>query len=128
MGQNGKRLTIIVSLVLIVILFFYYYVFNIYETTVETWPKNLFADNSSTVNISINPVNAFGFKIPFRKIYGSFEITGGKHLVDIVKEDDINGILTLRAKNKVGKVIIYVKSKYSFLPSLVEINIYPNTA
>jgi hypothetical protein len=128
MKKNGKKVTIVISLFLIIIVFICYYIFNIYETIIETEPKNLFADSRSVVNISISDVNALGFKVPFRKIFGSFEITEGKDLVDIIKENDKNGSLSLRAKNRTGKVVIYVKSKYSFLPSLVEINIYPNTA
>jgi hypothetical protein len=128
MGKNGKILILFTSLSLIIILSVFYYVFNVYETEIETEPKNLFADNRSVIVISIYPVNALGYKIPFRKINAGFEIKEGRDLIEIVKEDDKNGCMVLRAKNMTGKVIIYIKSKYSLLPSLVEINVYPNTA
>jgi hypothetical protein len=128
MEKYGKRLIIIASLSLVIVLLIFYYVFNIYETTIETKPENLFADKQSEVTISITPVNAFGFKVPFRKIPAGFEISEGKDLVDIIKEDDKNGSLILRAKERTGKVVILIRSKYSLLPSLVEIYIYPNTA
>jgi len=128
MGKNEKKLIIFISLFLVIIVFICYYIFNIYETIIETQPKNLFADSQSVVNISIYPVNALGFKVPFRKICGNLEITEGKDLVDIIKEKDKNGSLSLRAKNRTGKIVIYVKCKYSLLPSLVEINIYPDTS
>ena len=128
MLKNGKKVILLVSLSLIVILFCYNYIFNIYETTIITEPQNLYANSHSVVKILINPVNALGFKVPFRKISSSFEITEGKDLVDIVKQDNKSGYLVLRARNKTGKVVIYIKSGYSFLPSLVEINIYPNSA
>jgi hypothetical protein len=105
-----------------------YYIFNIYETTIETFPKNLFADNQSVIKISINPVNAFGWIIPYRKISGSFEITEGRDLVDIIKEDDRTGVICLRARLRTGKVVVKVISNYSFLPSIVEISIFPNNA
>jgi hypothetical protein len=127
MQSNGKKLTIIVSLFLIIILLVCQYVFNIYETKIDIIPNKLFVNGLSITNISIIPVNALGFKIPFRKISGTFEIVEGKELVDILREDDGKGRISLRAKNSSGKVVIYVKSKKSFLPSLVEINIYPNT-
>lgn len=128
MGKNGKILVVFISLSLIIILSVFYYVFNVYETEIEIKPKDLFADNHSVTTISIYPVNALGLRIPFRKINAGFEINEGKDLVEIVKEDDRSGCIVLRAKNKTGKVVVYVKSKYSLLPSLIEINVYPNTA
>ncbi|MDR3627807.1 MAG: hypothetical protein P4L45_13280 [Ignavibacteriaceae bacterium] len=128
MEKNGKILVVFISLSLIIILSVFYYVFNVYETEIEIKPKELFADNHSVTTISIYPVNALGLRIPFRKINAGFEINEGKDLVEIVKEDDRSGCIVLRAKNKTGKVVVYVKSKYSLLPSLIEINVYPNTA
>jgi hypothetical protein len=128
MEKHGKILIVFISLSLIIILSVFYYVFNVYETEIETGPKELFADNHSVATITVYPVNALGFRIPFRKINADFEIKEGKDLIEIVKEDTKNGIIVLRAKNRTGKVVIYVKSKYSLLPLLVEINVYPNTA
>jgi len=128
MKKYGNSLTIIISLLLIIILPAFYYVFNIYETDIETSKDNLFADSRSVVSICVYPVNALGFRVPLRKINASFEIEEGKGLVEIIKENDNEGMIVLRAKNLTGKVVVYVKTKYSLLPSMIEINIYPNTA
>ncbi len=115
-------------ILLIICLASYYYLFNIYETTININPLNLFADNHSTASITIIPVNALGWKVPFRNIPADFEIKEGRQLVDIIYEDKKRGKLILQAKNITGTVVIYVKSKYSLLPSLVEIHIFPNYA
>ena len=128
MKRYGNSLIIIISLLLIIILSAFYYVFNIYETEIETGKNELFAGSRSVVSIHVYPINALGFRVPFRKITASFKIEKGKNLVEIFKEDDDGGLIVLRAKNTTGKVVVYVKTKYSLLPSIIEINIYPNAA
>jgi len=125
-----KPLNIFVSLIIILIIALaaYSYIFKIYETKVESSARNLFADNNSTVIITAVPIDALGMKAPFRKVSSKFEIREGNVLVDIISEDNYSGKLILRAKNKIGKVIIYVKPELSLLPTLIEINIYPNLA
>lgn len=128
MLNSGKTLILILSISLLIVFLVYHYVFNIYETTVQVEPENLFAGSKSTIRITVLPINALGFKVPFRNIYSKFDITEGKELVNIVKEDNQNGSLSLKAKNGTGKVVVIIHSGYSLLPSLVEINIYPNAA
>ena len=126
--KNPLAILVIIILIAIIGLASYSYIFKIYETKVETSAQSLFADNNSTVIISVVPVNSFGWKAPFRKSKAAFEIREGKELVDIVSEDDSSGTLILHAKYKTGKVIVYVKPELALLPTLVEINIYPNLA
>ena len=126
--KNPGIILIFVVVLLIVSLAGYYYIFNIYETVIETSSKSLFADGHSTITITVVPVNALGWKVPFRNVSSNFEIREGRDLVNILYEDKNSGKLILQAKHRTGTISIYVKSKYSLLPSLVEINIVPNFA
>ncbi|HSP88950.1 MAG TPA: hypothetical protein VLN45_12515 [Ignavibacteriaceae bacterium] len=121
-------LVIYISIVLIIIIgfFFYQYLVKIYETTVIVEPKELFADNQSTVTINVIPLNAFGWKALFRNSPAEFEITEGKSLVEIIEQNKEEGKLILKAKSETGKVVVTIKSKYSFLPMIAEIIIHPN--
>ncbi len=116
---------IFVALIILAALFSFLYVFNIYEVTYLVNPPSLFANNESTVTISSEPINAFGWRAPFRNAPADFNIKEGSDLIEIMFEDNHKGILKLKAKNKHGKIVIYIKSKYALLPSAVEINIYP---
>ncbi len=102
------------------------YVFNIYEVNLKVNRTKIYADGQSILKIETVPINAFGFKAPFRKSFTKFEIIEGKQLIDIIKKDEKNGIFVLRAKYETGKVVINVKSKHSLFPSIIEIDILPN--
>ena len=117
----------ILSIILLIIFFSgYYYFFNIFETVIRVNPQNLYADNHSATTIEVIPINALGMKVPFRNVPADFEIREGKQLVDIISENKNEGVIKLKAKSNTGTVVIYVRSKYSLLPSLVEIHIYAN--
>ncbi len=116
------------SLIILVVIFSYLYIFNIYEITYSVNPSSLYSDNESMVIVTSDPINAFGWKIPFRNAYAEFNIKEGKDLIDILSEDNKKGILKLKVKNKTGTVVVYIKSKYALLPSEVVIHIYPNVA
>lgn len=109
--------------IILILIFSFLYIFNIYEVTYTIKPQSLYADSNSTVMISSKPVNAFGWKAPFRNAHAYFDIKEGKDLIDILSEDNYKGILVLKAKNKPGKIIVYVKSDCALLPSSFEINI-----
>jgi hypothetical protein len=127
--MRRKNIYIITALIfLILILLFYQYVFNIYEVNFIIEPKSLFADNQSILSITAIPINAFGWKVPLRKAAADFEIREGNDLIDVVRNDRINGELIIKAKSKPGKVVILIKPELSILPSSFEIQIYPNTA
>jgi hypothetical protein len=86
----------------------------------------LYADNTSSLIIEVLPINSLGWRAPFRKTYAEFTINEGKELIEIVFLDSSHGILKLKAKEKSGKVSVRCKSKYSLLPSTIEIIIEPN--
>ncbi len=120
--------TITFLILIILVLAAYYYLFNIYEVTYTVNPKQLFADNHSTVTIKVIPINALGWQVPFRQIPAKCQIIEGNNLVQIVKKDSQTGTFILSAKDKTGIVVVRIKSRYSLLPSSVEIHIYPNYA
>jgi hypothetical protein len=120
-----------IYLILILIVFVagfssYHYIFSIYEVTYKITPDKLYADNNSALIIEVVPINSFGWKAPFRKTFSEFTINEGKDLVEVIFQDNSNGILRIRAKEKPGKVSITIKSNYSLLPSTIEIIIEPN--
>ena len=125
--MKKSRIYLILSIIILIIFFScYYYFFNIFETVIRINPKNLYADNQSTAVIEVIPINALGMKVPFRNVSADFEIREGKQLVEVISENKNEGVIKLKAKSNTGTVVIYVRSKYSLLPSLVEIHIYAN--
>src|SRR5690606_37611072 len=126
MEKKGIIIYTVIILSLIIFFLFYQYFVKIYETTVNVEPDKLFADNQSTIIISVIPLNGFGWKALFRNSPAEFEIQEGKNLVEIVKYDSENGKLILKAKSETGKVVVKIKTKFSLLPMVAEIFIYPN--
>jgi hypothetical protein len=126
-----RRINIFLIFILLIIIAgfaAFHYLFSIYEVIYKITPQKLYADNSSTVVIDVVPLNSLGWKAPFRKAYSDFILVEGKELVDVILIDNVNGKLILKAKEKPGKVTITIKSKYSLLPSTLEIIIEPNVA
>jgi len=126
MKRGSPAIYISIFIIVVIGFLFYQYIIKIYESTVEVEPKNLFADNQSTVTISVIPLNSFGWKALFRNAPAEFEITEGNTLVEILLHDKENGKLILKAISSTGKVVVQIKSKYSLLPMVVEIIIEPN--
>jgi hypothetical protein len=116
------------ALIILLVIFAFFYVFNIYEVIYLVQPDSLYADNHSTATITAQPINSFGWAIPFRKVAAEFEIKEGNDLVEIILKNNEDGKMKLRAKNKTGTVVVFIKSKYALLPSSVEIHIYQNLA
>ena len=108
--------------------FVYLYLFNIYEVEISVIPKELFADNQSSITIQVFPLNSFGKRIPFRYVSAKFRINEGKELVAVKKLDESHGLMILRAMNKTGTVVVFVDPEKSLLPSLITIQISPNYA
>ena len=119
---------IIISFIIILGLLSYHYLINIYEVTYSINPENLFADYKSTVTIETIPLNALGLRAPFRHSRTNFQIIQGSQLVNVIREDFLRGICVIRAKGQTGKVVVYVKSVNSLLPSEIIIFIYPDYA
>jgi len=120
---------IIAAILLFIVVFLsFQYIFSIYEVIYSVNPRELFADNKSTVTISAVPLNSFGHKAPFRSVSTVFNIAEGSELADIVSKDEKNGSLTLRAKEKPGIIVIHAKAEKSLLPSSIEIPVQLNIA
>jgi len=117
---------VIIIIVAFVIVFSSLYIFNIYEIDLKVNRTKIYADGQSLVKIETIPINGLGFKTPFRKSFTKFEITEGKGLIDIIKKDERNGIIILKAKYETGKVVIIAKAKHSLFPSIIEVEILPN--
>ena len=126
--RRGNIILIVILLFLIVALFAYENLLRIYEVEISVEPRELFADNQSTVTIRAYPLNSIGKRIWFRTVFAKFRIEGGGDLVTIKKLDEANGYLILQAKNKTGVVSVIVTTKKSLLPSLIKIKINPNYA
>jgi len=127
--MRRKEIYLILFLILLIVsLFVYMYVFNIYEVNISVKPKELFADNQSVVTIHTIPLNSFGARVPFRNVFSDFKINEGENLVTIVRQDNLNGILIIKAKDRTGKVEVIIKTEKSLLPSVVDIFIRPNFA
>jgi hypothetical protein len=124
-----KRSTIIflsIAIFLFVSFLFYKYFINIYETIVKVEPEKLFADSQSSIVVSVIPLNALGWKALFRYSTAEFEIIEGNSLAEIQFTDSVHGKLILKAKSETGKIVVRIKSEYSFFPMIVEIPVYPN--
>jgi hypothetical protein len=120
-----KMILLPISIILFLILIFalWQYVFTIYEVSIETSPAFLIADGKSTVMIKAIPLNALGFKAPFRKSPLNFEIKEGRELVSIIKTNDQGGEIVIQAHTKEGKISVLIKPKFSLEPSIVEVPI-----
>jgi len=129
--ESNKKIYFITGIILfsITITFLtYYFIFNIYEVTIKTEPKFLFADQNSKIKIEVIPVNALGWQVPFRKAKSNFEIREGSEFVEIEQLSEDEGLLILRSKGRPGKVGIVITSNYSLLPMYIEIEILQTTA
>ena len=126
--RRKEIILIIILITLITGIFAYTYLFKIYEVEISVTPKELYADNQSTVTIQTYPINSFGKRILFRTISAKFEITEGNNLVSIEKLNIKNGLMVLKAKDKTGSVNVLVTPEKSLMPSLIQIHIVPNYA
>lgn len=127
--MNKRRINIYTAVIIILLVIgflFYQYLVNIYEVTVLVEPEALYADNHSTVIVSVIPLNSFGWKALFRTVTAEFVIEEGNSLVETIKTDTKNGKLFLRAKYETGKITVRIESEYSLLPTIIEIPVYPN--
>lgn len=103
------------------------YVFNVYGDIIIKQPDNIYAEHSSTIKITVIPVNAFGWKIPFRKSNAEFVIIRGESIVEIIEENRPQGFIILHSKGIPGIVEISVKSRFSLFPNLVTFEIFALT-
>ncbi len=126
MKERATITTIIILILLIAAFAVYNYLISIYEVIYRIEPQNLYADYKSEVTVTAVPINGMGGRAWFRKAGAEYILTEGKNLVEVIKNDEAEGVLVLRAKDKPGIVRITAKSKFALLPSPIAIDIYPN--
>ncbi|MFB3057697.1 MAG: hypothetical protein ACE1ZQ_11120 [Ignavibacteriaceae bacterium] len=105
----------------------HYFIFSIYEVKIVVKPNEVFADPSSVIKVTANPINAMGWEVPFRTVKAKFKILEGNNLVTIKLVDEENGIILLQSIGTEGKVGIYVDSEYSLFPSYIVVQILPKS-
>jgi len=105
----------------------HYFIFSIYEVKIIVKPKEVFADPSSEIKVTAEPINALGWEVPFRTVKAEFKILEGNDLVTIKLVDEENGFILLQSMGTEGKVGIYIDSEYSLFPSYIEVQILPKT-
>lgn len=113
---------------LLLALVLFNYVFSIYETKFDVTRDVLYADGAATATITATPINAWGFKAPFRKGMTKYIIEEGADKVDVLINDEVNGVFSIRSKLIAGKVVIRATPAKSLFPTKFELEIYPNTA
>lgn len=73
------------------------------------------------VKVSSKPLNALGWRAPFRNVSNNYRVISGNEYVEDFQSDGINASFVL--KNSGGDTIkISVKSKYSLYETLLEFN------
>ena len=126
----SKNMWILFGFIFAVLLavFIFNYVFSVYETKYELSTSVLYSDGNTTAVLLAIPINAWGFKAPFRNSNTRFEFEEGAGKVEVLIKDEVRGVLKIRSKQESGKVVIRATPKNSLLPTVFEILIYPNQA
>ena len=123
MNNKFKVFSLAILVLFLIGFILYYFIFNIYEIEVTVSPKIVFADPSCEIQIEIKPINALGWKVPFRTATGKFKIVKGNNIVEIIKVKENVGVFILRSKGMEGIVGIYIESDFSLFPSYVEVSL-----
>lgn len=117
---------ILILIIAIILFFLWQYVFSIYEVFYKTEPEHLYTSADSVIKLEAVPLNALGFRAPFRNAPFTYEWESGRQLVEIVEDRHEQGYLVLRSAGSEGTVVIKIKGRYTLLPSLIEIRILAN--
>ncbi|MFA8342246.1 MAG: hypothetical protein ACEPO8_04665 [Rhodothermaceae bacterium] len=124
--MTDKLIYLIISIVVFTLLLLcWQYILAVYEVKFQVSETQLFADNESETTIIAVPINAMGFKAPFRKTEISYKFETGSDLVETENNSE-EGIIKLKAKNETGTVVLFIKSDYSLMPTKIEIIINSN--
>jgi hypothetical protein len=124
--RRGQIYFIAAVAVVIIILLGFQYLISIYEVDITAEPAVLYADNVSECTIRTIPLNSLGWPVPFRKAPAQIEIREGEDLIEVVEIDEFRGIIKIRAKERTGTVVIYIKPEKALLPSSIEVRILPD--
>ena len=105
----------------------HYFIFSIYEVNIVVKPKEVFADPSTEIKVTVIPINAMGWEVPFRTVRAKFNILERDDLVTIKLVNEEEGFILLQSIGMEGEVGIQIDSEYSLFPSYIEIQIFPKT-
>src|SRR5690606_12319527 len=108
MQRRHRIILLILPVALLLLIFLSMYGLNIYGDVIVKHPASLFADTTSRIKVEVVPVNAFGWKIPFRKSRSEFILIEGQLLVKVVEINSESGFIILEAKGIPGIVEIQV--------------------
>ena len=122
-----KIFILIFTMLVIMGYILHYFIFSIYEVNIAVNPEVVFSDPSTEVKVTVKPINAMGWDVPFRTVKAKFKILEGDNLVKIKLVDEENGFILLQPIGMEGKAGIYIESEYSLFPSYIEIQILPKT-
>ncbi|MGB5847334.1 MAG: hypothetical protein WBH40_02535 [Ignavibacteriaceae bacterium] len=123
-----KKTFILLFIILILAGFnLHYFIFSIYEVNIVVKPNVVIADPSTEIKVTVKPINAMGWDVPFRTVKAKFKILEGNDLVIIKLVNEENGFILLQSIGTEGKVGINIDSEYSLFPSYVEVQILPKT-
>jgi hypothetical protein len=86
------------------------YLFSIYEVTISEVPKELAVGD--TVTITVTPINALGFKPPFRSCPFEVSVIKGDKLLQKIEPGKY-------LATSPGEVELLIKPKYALKPSPV---------
>lgn len=99
------------------------YFFNIYEVRYHV-SKNISSPAlGSIISVEAIPVNSFGYHALLRSSHSRFYIEEGEGLVEVVKSKSDEDNFVLRAKGEKGRIVILIKSKFSLLPTKIEVQL-----
>ena len=122
------KIFILVFIILVLAGFiFHYFIFSIYEVKIIVKPKVVFADPSTEIQVTVIPINAMGWDVPFRTVKARFKILEGTGLETIKIVNEKDGFILLQSTGTEGKVGIYIDSKYSLFPTYIEVQILQKT-
>jgi hypothetical protein len=123
-----KKTFILLFIILILVGFnFHYFIFSIYEVNIVVKPNVVIADPSTEIKVTVKPINAMGWDVPFRTVKAKFKVLEGNDLVIIKLVNEENGFILLQSIGTEGKVGINIDSEYSLFLSYVEVQILPKT-
>ncbi|MCL4539804.1 MAG: hypothetical protein M1378_09460 [Bacteroidetes bacterium] len=70
----------------------------------ESYPKKIFINTATPVDIKVVALNRIGFRIPFMRLHGKFIIPEGATKIQVLKTEDDEMIF--RTKSTAGKLVV----------------------
>jgi hypothetical protein len=106
----------------ILVIFYLFYFFNIYEFSYKI--DSIYTDNEITkILVLYFPINAFGYKIPFRKIKTNFKIISECDSLEILPQYKNHCMITFDKLMEEEKIRILAQSAGFISSTLIEIDL-----